>query len=142
MGVKIANPHLDYGVLLGRLDTEIAKGLLVPPLHRKADIKDLERLWLDATCAYDQLDRNIMADHDWDALTVELREREAEWSPYFFHAVPRECIVSSTSSGIGWHKDLPLIVVNGLREEGWKRLKWWKQYLHDRYVKDPYWGRK
>lgn len=77
---------------------------LVPPLNCAAQIKDLERLWLACTCAYDQFDETLMEDTDWDALTVELREREAEWSPYFKEAVPRDCIISSTSSGIDWHK--------------------------------------
>jgi hypothetical protein len=76
--------------------------LLIPPLNCNHPIKNLERLWLNCTCAYDQFDENIMADDHWDALTVELREREAEWSPYFRYAVPRECILSSTSSGIQW----------------------------------------
>ena len=102
-----------------------APKLLVPPLNRKAPIKDLERLWLNCTCAYDQLDENLMADTDWDMLTVELREREAEWSPYFRHSVPRDCIISSTSSGIDWGRpnSVQKITLQALRADMPRRIE-------------------
>jgi len=113
--------------------------LLNPPIqahnpgHQMAPIKDLERLWLECTCAYDQLDDNIMEDTLWDKLTQELRERQEEWSPYFREAVPSDCIESSTSSGIDWEYGLPLIVKQGLEKDTPERVRRWYVRLEDLY---------
>lgn len=104
---------------------------LIPPLNKNAPIKTLEVLWLDCTCAYDQLDETMMEDTLWDKLTVELRDREAEWSPYFKESVPRECIESSTSSGINWLEGVPKIALDTmLGPDGVeKRMAWWRSRL-------------
>lgn len=114
---------------------------LKPPIGRNSPIKELEVLWLDCTCAYDQLDETMMEDTDWDFLTVELREREAEWSPYFKEAVPRDCIESSTSSGIVWTEGIPAIALKTLKNEYPQRLAWWRSRLEGHniqaYVSTP-----
>jgi hypothetical protein len=99
--------------------------LLKPPLASNTPIKTLEVLWLDCTCAYDQLDETLMEDTEWDFLTKELLDREAEWSPYFKESVPRDCIASSTSSGINWKEGVPAIALEKLKKGLEKRRSWW-----------------
>lgn len=109
--------------------------MLIPPLRLRAPIKDLERLWLECACAYEVFDDPLMEDHLWDALGVELMERRAELSPYFCHPVlgtwpapqpePGENPLK-TASGIDWSKDLPAIIVEGLKKERPHRVARWR----------------
>lgn len=112
--------------------------LLQPPLGVNADIKDLERLWLECACAYEVFDDPLMEDHLWDRLGIELLSRRLELSPYFCDAVlgkqytwpfpepePGENPLK-TASGIDWTDGLPAIVAEGLRKERPKRVKRWE----------------
>jgi len=100
-----------------------------PPLGKGTPIKDLERLWLDTSCAYACLDETMMADEDWDQMTKELWDRRSEWSPYFKEAVPASCVESSTASGVNWDEGLPQIVLTGLKEDMPTRMRLWRLRL-------------
>lgn len=71
-------------------------------------------LWLRATAAYEVLDEPIMSDVEWDALTIVLRDNYEQLDPYLRTAIPRECLESSTGSGINWSRGLPAIALEKL----------------------------
>lgn len=119
--------------------------LLPAPLGLRADIKDLERLWLETSCYYAVFDDNVMQDEVWDKLAVELWQRKLELSPYFthslnlpwpvpadygeegsFHEFAKQENPLKTASGINWEEGLPAIVVEGIIKEGPKRLAMWR----------------
>lgn len=82
----------------------------------KVPTKQLELSWLYATCAYEQFDTELITDGCWDQLTKYLLKFEARLSPYFRWSVPRDCLVSSTGSGIDWSQGVPNLVLNGVQE--------------------------
>lgn len=114
--------------------------LLPAPLGIRADIKDLERLWLETSCYYAVFDDNVMQDEVWDKMAVELWERKTELSPYFTHSVGLPWPVPAdygedgenplkTASGVNWEEGLPAIVVEGIIKEGPKRLAMWRSRI-------------
>lgn len=107
-------------------------------LNQRLPINDLERLWLEASCFYAVFDENILEDTEWDHLGRELWERRLKLSPYFAHALglswpvePREDNPLVSAMGINWERDLPAIVVEGIRKDGPKRVAHWKARLEE-----------
>lgn len=72
-------------------------------------------LWLRATAAYEVLAQPIMSDAEWDALTIVLKNNYDQLDPYLKHAIPFDCLLSSTGAGVNWTKGLPAIALEKLR---------------------------
>lgn len=73
--------------------------------------------WLRATAAYEILDTPIISDSEWDHLTILLRDNYEQLDPYLKEAIPLDCLVSSTGSGINWDDGLPAIVLEKLESK-------------------------
>ena len=91
--------------------------LLTPPLGINADIKDLERLWLETSCYYVVFNETVMEDTLWDQMAVEMWQRRKELSPYFAHAlgidwtalrfgIPNHEQPLKTAMGVNWEEGL------------------------------------
>lgn len=84
---------------------------VLPQAPRGLPIKDLERLWLDTTCLYEEFAEIVLLDTDWDLMGKELYERRREWSPYFKNCLPSPAFnPGTTGSGIDWVKGIPRLV--------------------------------
>lgn len=85
---------------------------LIPQAPKGLPIKDLERLWLDTACLYEEFNETVMEDPDWDLMGKELNERKAEWSPYFTRCLPggKRFNPGTTGSGLDWTRGIPGVI--------------------------------
>jgi len=72
-------------------------------------------LWLKASAYYELTSATLISDGEWDSLTKYLLDNYNNFDVYLKWAIPYDCLISSTASGIKWNKGLPKIVIDSLK---------------------------